>query len=418
MKPKHLWTLPYVTFLLLIMTGCELLSNSSTAVLWTDRPELAVYAELFNAEGEDVRVEVIFKETPWISLETESVHPDLVVSTRLDSDLTVKHFGFLDQLIKNEQISPDSFYRQLYVQCLREEKLVLLPLSFTLPIFAFRSEYSAAMSGDYVIDPIELRKLCREFNDGGDKPGKIGFSPRWQPESIYALAILFGADFREAAQRLPTWDEADLQQAVVFVRSWIDEINGGIAAEEFFGIKYMYDPLYKLLGSGRILFTYMNIDEFLSVPAEVRENLDIRWLSNDEIIHVGDEVLYIGRTKQSKRKRASLDFIAWLVNGATQERLLETAQFERMRSFGFAGGFSSVIAVNTNVLPRYFPFLIGHIPHEENLVFPVPLPESWRSIKTEVLYPWLVEAVSNAEIEESLSSRINQWHLQQPDLYR
>ena len=404
--------------LLLIMTGCGLLSNNTTAVLWTDRPELAAYAELFNAENADMRVEVIFKETPWLALEIESEHPDLVVGTRLDSDLTIEHFGTLDQLTKAGLISPDSFYRKLYVRGLVEDKPVLLPVSFSLPIFAFRSEYSAMISNSYDIDPIELRKFSREYNGEGNKPDRIGFSPRWQPESIYALAILFGVNFREAAQRLPAWDEADLLQAIVFSKAWVDEVNGGVAVEEFFKTKYMYDPLYKLLDSGRILFTYMEIHEFLSVPAEVRENLDFRWLSNGEIIQVCDEVLFIGRTKQSRQKKTSFEFISWLLSAKTQDQLLELAQFERMRSFGFAGGFSSVISVNSNVLPRYFPFLIGHIPNEESLVFPSPLPESWHEIKTEVLFPWLYEEVSAKEPSEALSDRMKQWLLQQPELYR
>ena len=403
---------------MMIMTGCSLLSNNSTAVLWTDRPELAAYVELFNAESKELRVEVIYKEAPWVALESESTHPDLVVSTRLDSDLTIRHFGFLDQLIENNLISPGSFYRKLYIRGLREEKPVLLPLSFSLPIFVFRNEYNPILSDTYTIDPIELRKLSREYNGEGNKPGQIGFSPRWQPESIYALAILFGAQFREIGQRLPAWDEADLQQSVVFVKSWVDEINGGIETEDFFRTKYMYDPLYKLLDSGRILFTYMKIDEFISVPAEIRENLDFRWMSSGGIIHVCDDVLFVGRTKQSRRKKASQAFISWLLNSSTQERLLESAQFERMRIFGFAGGFSSIVSVNSNVLPRYFPFLIGHIPNEESLAFPVPLPENWQDIKAEVIFPWLLEAVSTDDFSEPLSNRVNQWLLHQPDLYR
>ena len=409
--------LPMILVVLIILSGCSLFSNSTTAVLWTNKPELAAYGELFNAENEARKVEVVYKEYPWVALEQESNHPDLVAGTRLDSLLVLRHFSSVDNLIKNELILPSRFYQPLYEMGRRDTRQLLLPISFSLPMIVFKSELNSALSNDYLITVEEMRNLSSDFNTVDGRPIRMGYSPRWQPEFVYSLALLLGADFAESEARLPVWNDARLQQAIELAIDWVNTTNGGDELESSFALKYMYDPLYKLLDTGRILFVFMETNRFLSLPTEVRENLDIRWLSDGSRIAVGEDVLYIGKTKQAKRRKTADAFISWLFQPSTQARLLETAQFERMRSIGIAGGLSSIPSVNTDSLTRYFDFLHGHIPDRDTLVFPNRLPESWEEIRAEVITPWISDAMSLEELEP-LSERLRQWRLQQPEYLR
>ena len=408
-----------ISFLILtIVTACSLFSNDSAAVLWTDRPEIAAYVELFNAETEGRRIEVVYTEIPWKSLENEAEHPDLVAGTRLDSVLSIRHFATVDRLVDSGVLKPAGFYHELFEMGRKDEKTYLLPLSFSLPIVVFADEFSTAFSDDYLITADEMRRFAVEYNIVDGRPTRMGYSPRWQPEFIYGLAVLLGAEFNESDERLPVWNDAMVQQALLYSIEWTETTNGGYELEDHFVLKYMYNPLYKLLDTSRILFNFMRIEEFLALPAAIREHLDFRWLSDGSKIAVWDDVLFVGKTRQSRKRKTADAFLAWLFDPVTQGKLLETAQFERTRSFGLAGGFSSLISINVDALPRYFPFLIGHVPDGDSLDFPNRLPEAWADLRNSVIIPWLSTASKLDATAVPLSEAIRLWRLQQHELYR
>ena len=401
-----------------MVAGCAPYSNNSTAVLWTDRPELAAYAELFNAETGGRRIEVVYKETPWLAMEKETGHPELVAGTRLDSVLAMENLNSLDRLIKKGDLNPEHFYTGLFEMGRINGKCYLVPISFTLPAVVYRKEIATSLSDNYTITFEEMRSLSGEFNVIDELPTHMGFSPRWQPAFLYFLSQLFGGNYSESTGSMPVWNDIKVSEALTYAADWVETTNGGFEQELIFETKYMYDPLYKLLDSGRILFNFMMIDEYLSVPTEVRENLDFRWLSDGTKVVVDDDVLFIGAPKQSKYRKTAEEFITWLFSYDTQTKLLESAQFERTRSFGIAGGLSSLTAVNTDALPRFYPFIHGHIPHGGLLEFPARLPESWERLRAEVIIPWLTTALSPDQEGGSLAESMVQWQRGQPELYR
>ncbi|MBT3271700.1 MAG: hypothetical protein HN368_00990 [Spirochaetales bacterium] len=408
---------PIFSFVLMV-SGCTLFSNNATAVLWTDRPEVAAYVELFNTESDSGRVEVVYKEVPWLALENSADHPDLVIGTRLDSSLAIGNFAPLDKLQKKERITPSYFYPDLLAMGMKDGNLHLLPVSFSLPIMVFKAELGLALADSQLISLEELRMLCGDFNIVDDLPTRMGYSASWQPDFMYALAVIYGADFRESDERLPFWNNPNVVKAMDFAAEWSTITNGGYDIEDSFHAKYMYDPLYKLLDTSRILFTFMQIEDFLSVPAAIRETLDFRWLSDGMNIYAGEDVLYAGITRQSRKRRTAEDFLAWLFLPETQDKLLESAAFERMRSFGVANGLSSLASVNGNLLPRYFDFLLGHIPDGADIRFPNRLPESWEEARSNVIFPWFSDVTEDGETEHQLADLLRQWQLQHPDLYR
>ncbi len=402
-----------------MVTGCSLFSNNTAALLWTDRPELAVYSELYNAETSGRKIEVIYKEIPWLAIEREDGHPDLVAGTRLNSVSAIRNFHSLETMIRKEKLDPTLFYSDLFDLGCFGEKCLLVPVSFTLPAVIFMENLNDDLSDEYIISYKEMRMLSNEFNVFEERPTQMGYSPRWQPDFIYYLSKLIGAEYYESDSGITMWNDVKIQEALTYAADWIDATNQGHESEDFFKTKYMYDPMYKLLNTQRILFSFIMIHRFLSVPSEVRDNLGIRWLSdNSKKIAVGDDVLFIGIPKQAKQKKTAESFISWLCSYETQVKLLESAQFDRMRFFGVAGGLSSLPAVNTDAIPRFFPFLLGHIPHGNFLDFPKRLPISWDRMKAKVIIPWFEDAVDEDGAAESLADSLAKWRLGQPALYR
>ena len=405
-----------VIAIIAMVSGCGALSNSGTAVLWTNKSEIAAYIELFNTEQNSYKIEVVYKNNPSIALKNESSAPDIVIGENLNNGELSKFFSSLDNQIEKEIINTKEIYPELLKLGQREDKQFLLPVSFCLPAIIFRSEDIIPLADSFIITLDGIRSLSTSFGKENRDLSRTGFSPRWQPEMSYIVAYLFGAGFHETPEGLPAWNDFRLIEAIDFIRNWTIEINGGIEAENAFVEKYMYDPGYKLVNSGRIRFYYTDICDFQIIPAEIRDSLDFTWLSDGTRIQVGDQILYMGMTKQAKNRRAAAALISWFFMPETQSRLLESAQFSRMRVFGIAGGFSSLEVVNTSSLPRYFPFLLGHVPGAESLKFPSPLPVSWPAMKRDVVFPWLLEISGTGEQIESLAERLRTWQLQHPEV--
>ena len=317
-----------------MVSGCRALSNSGTAVLWTNKPEIAAYIELFNTEQNFYKIEVVYKNDPSVALKNESSAPDIVVGENLNNRELGKFFSALDHQIQKEIISTKDIYPELLTLGQREEKQILLPVSFCLPAIIYRGEDIVPLADAFIITLDELRSLSQPLGKESMDSSRTGFSPRWQPEMAYLVTYLFGADFHETPEGLPAWNDFRLTEAIDFIRNWSIEINGSIVAENTFIDKYMYDPGYKLVNNGRIRFYYTDICDFQIIPAEIRDALDFTWLSDGTRIPVYDQILYMGMTKQAKNRKAAAAFISWFFLPETQSRLLESAQFSRTPAAG------------------------------------------------------------------------------------
>ena len=75
--------------------------SSAVAVLWTDRPEFALYAEYFNASQDNYKIETRYFESPSQKLtENGEVRPDIVAGSWLKSVSTRSLFRPLAGLFK------------------------------------------------------------------------------------------------------------------------------------------------------------------------------------------------------------------------------------------------------------------------------------------------------------------------------
>ena len=288
-----------------ILTGCGLLTNGHTAVLWTSLPSVAAYAERFNEEQTDYHIQVTYREDAGKALQQTEAPPDLVVATGLASRDRIRNFASLDRLFEKGLLESKAFYPELLALGRVEEKQTVLPLSFTLPALLFTSDVSGELEDTHRIALEEVEAMCREFAETTESPTRMGLSLRWDPSLLYSVAVLLGAGFRETSEGEPAWFDRELQNAVEYARTWSTEINGGVHVEELFHDTYMYDPMYKLLNRRRIMFAYTDPGAYLTIPAEIRENLGFRWLAREGKIPVLNDIVYLGRHRQARNRKAA-----------------------------------------------------------------------------------------------------------------
>jgi hypothetical protein len=194
-----------------------------------------------------------------------------------------------------------------------------------------------------------------------------------------------------------------------FCNSWIAETNLGYDQDSQFQLTYLYEPMPKLLDSGRILFYLTDSSSLFRKLEDQAEEADFRWLGAKERISVDEEILYFGIPKGSRNRRGARLFLTWVFQPETQSRLLEINQEKRLDTFGIAGGFSSLRIVNEREFPRVYRQLLGRIPPQEMLVFSKALPVNWGEQKERIVIPWLVDYVTDQTDEELLSQRLMEY---------
>jgi ABC-type glycerol-3-phosphate transport system substrate-binding protein len=398
-----------------VFSSCGL-GQSTTVILWTDRPEFAFYAEQFNAGQDRYKVETRYFESPAQKLTEGGEYPDIAAAGWLKSASTRALFMPMDSLFNDKDgISKSAFYPRLLSLGNIDGRQYLLPVSFNIPAFVFARDYSQSLSNPFTIDMEEIMEKGKAYNvENKGIYTRMGFSPSWNgnDEFLFITATLFNTAFREAAP--VAWDPIALEKAMTWVQSWIAEANTSIQAEDDFAFKYLYEPPEKLVSSGRILFAYMDSSNFFTLAQERRETLGFRWIAEKEVIPLDERNIYYGIHKKAKAKKAALAFTQWFFQADTQRLLLESGKTKRLNetSFGIGGGFSAMRTVTEQIFPLFYPGLLGHMPPESFLSPPNILPRNWMVIKERVILPYLRERIRASKLEEirPLEKRISDWY--------
>jgi ABC-type glycerol-3-phosphate transport system substrate-binding protein len=408
--PRFFYRIALVFVLTLILTDCDLIS-SNRAVLWTDRPEFAFYAEYFNASQTKFKVEVRYFESPAQKLTDSGEYPDIVAACWLKSAATRTLFKPLDSIISKDDLA--SFYPMLLSLGIIDKRQCLLPVNFNIPAMIFAQDFNQSPSNPFTIEMEEIKERSKAHNVKADGSyTRMGFSLSSNDEFLFIATALFGAAFREASPI--AWESQAIEQAVTWIQRWIAEANTSIQIEDEFAYKYFYDPPDKLINSGRILYICMNSSHFFTLPEEQRTNLDFRWIAANGMIPLDEWCVYYGIHKKAKAWKAAEAFTRWFFKAETQKLLLEAGKSKRLNetSFGIAGGFSSMKTVTEQIFPQFYPGLLGHIAPETYLFPPNVLPRNWMAIKERVILPYLRERIrsSNRNEVRPLERRISDWY--------
>jgi ABC-type glycerol-3-phosphate transport system substrate-binding protein len=387
--------------------------ESKTISLWTDRPEFAVYAEYFNSTQGEYQVETRYFESLPTELANSGVSPDIVAGNWIKNASTRVLFRPLDSLFKKDMGQmKNSFYPHLLALGNIEGKQYLLPVSFNVPALVFALNNSYLLPNSFTVSLDEIKEVGKAYNTGNNGIySRMGFSPSWNDDFLFITATLFNTSFREAAPL--AWAPDALEQAMVYVRNWIEDANGGMRAEDDFVFKYFYDSPSNLALSGRILFAYMDSADLFTLPQEKRTNMDFRWIAEKNSIPLSEEAVYLGICKGGKAKKAAMAFAQWFFLEDTQRHLMEVSREKRLTDtfFGIGNGFSALRTVTEHIFPQFYPNLLGHMPPEDFLSPPNILPSSWMAIKERVILPYLHERIrseSRSNIR-SLERRLSDW---------
>ena len=384
---------------------------SNTAILWTDRPEFAFYAQYFNISQSRYKVEVRYFESPSRRLTESSGYPDIVAASWLKSSSTRSSFRPISGIISREARA--SFYPQLLSMGHIDRRQRLLPVSFNIPAIIFAQNISDPPLDPFTIELEEIRERARAHNvSSGGEYTRMGFNFSASEEFLFITATLFGAGFREASPI--AWDSQALEQSLAWAQRWITEVNTSVHAEDDFAYKYFFDPPEKQVNSGRVLYSYMDSARFFTLPEEHRVNLDFRWLAANSRIPVDERAVYLGIHKRARARKAAEAFTRWFFQAETQGLLLEAGRGYRLHesSFGIAGGFSSMRTVTEQIFPHFYPSLFGRLPPQSYLFPANILPRNWISVKERVILPYLGERIrlTSRENIRPLEWRIADWY--------
>ncbi|MDA8411467.1 MAG: hypothetical protein M0001_13905 [Treponema sp.] len=396
-----------------LASSCSL-GESRLVTIWTDVPEVAIYAELFNQGQQRWRAEVVWKADLPRALSETKTPPDLAIGARLRVAGIRELFRPLDYLFGELAVDQSAFYGHLLAFGTSDGQQLLLPLSFNLPAILFRKDANVISPSTKTLGLADLVFPAEVYDKvQGTGYSRMGFSPRWNSDFLVVAAAAEGADFREGKPL--AWSEPGLREAIRGIGEWGGVKAPTATAADDFQFKYLFTPEYNWIAEGRALFAYIDSSRLFLVPEEKSAVLDYRWYAEGSSIPVLSNLVLVGIPKSRQAVRGSEAFIAWLFNPSKQQAILEAARRTRALegSFGIAGGFSTLRSVTEEVFPLYWANLAGHIPPESMIRSPQTLPLEWPAIKAEVLGPWLKDIIGKPSIQTNpggdLAAKLAEW---------
>lgn len=384
--------------------GCDKEKKESRIVIWTNCPELALYAELFNTTNPNVDAVIVYKKNPEESLppKKDELPPDIIIGNNLLSEKLHKNYKPLDYLFSHKILSSEMFYTELLNSGKNNSSQYLLPISFNLPAIIFANTNKSFVEDKYTISLEQLRTTSAKFNKKNKKGNfeKIGFTPLSNEDFLYLSTKLNEVNFKNENNKI-TWDDEKLTQTLNFFKDWASTENSSIQEELDFAIKYLFMPNYRQVSSERTLFAYTTSDELFKNMKNMDLNIDYRWLSNGKFIPIEDPITMLGLYKYSKKQAEATEFITWFFSSKTQDTLLSRKAEIMLNTsmFGIAGGLSSLIDVTEHILPIYYTDLLTNLPPASMLKAPELFPQKWETYKDIVIKPFIKEKIL-AEKEE------------------
>lgn len=378
------------------------------AVLWTDKPEFAFYAEQFNVEHPSRTIIVKYKNSPADAFLKEAKKPDLITAEELPSRKLAGSMSSLKKLIKKDEIRVDEFYPALMELCRLNNDTVMLPVRFSLPaIFLSRDIQSQGPESFFInADTLALGE--------NNSATFMSFSPSWDRNFLLYFTLAKGADFREAPNGRLAWNDSELKKGIRILKDWNSALNEKNNAELVFTDKYLNEPGYMLVNGEKISYFFSDVKSYFEIPRDKRQTLDFRCYGEDNKVLVTDDTLYIGIPRKSLAKTTARAFLVWFYSPKNQRSLIELSQTRRIRTFGLVQGLSAEKDLTEKDLPRLYPALAGRIPTPDYLKAVGPLPADWKKLKMEVILPWLSDEVKGNG-PEPLESLLTKWYQRKPE---
>ena len=99
------------------------------------------------------------------------------------------------------------------------------------------------------------------------------------------------------------------------------------------------------------------------------------------------------------------------MNQTSQEQMIKRRIEMNLdtNTFGIAGGFSSLISVNEQVLPVYYKYLLAKTPASSIPKSPTSYPSEWTAIKKEIIIPCMLSEISGKHDSYALANNFKEW---------
>lgn len=380
------------------MTSLMFLSCAQDKILliWSDKSEMADIVELYNMSDSEYRAIFQYKEELISSFINEEEKPDIIIGDDL-----------ANSLIKEEMSSLDAYNFQEHIIDLFEKGTFLdgesrvLPLAYNPPIMLFPKESKRINHGLPALPLETVRELSQSFNE----EKKRGYSPYWDEDFLIVLLDLFGLDLTIDASGSMIWSEENLEKALSFLNQW-HEANNEDGSIELFNLKYLYENRLKILKDEKILFTATDLGDFMSLSDKLSGDLHFHYLSREKQIHSGN-IVYGAIYNKTDHHDIAGHFLDWLVQPATQNKIIQSSLRNKTGSFGLLGGLSTVKNVNVEIFPLYYPILEGKVPDPAFLTAPGEKPADYDSVKYDLLTPWLEDRMKGDGI--TLREAVDKW---------
>lgn len=375
--------------------------NSSSIILWSDKPELADAVELYNMNGSEYRVIFQYKEDLVSSFFKEETKPDIIIGEDLSNSTVKNELIDLNEALKSGTGFADLLTTPLISGTERGEEYPLVPLSYSPLTIVYRKNSKRIEGNSIFLNINEILDLGIQFNE----EKKRGYSPYWDENFLLAFLDLNGTSFREGKENLLEWNREALESSTDFLGDWQIR-NGGLESMDAFNSKYLYDNRIKLLKEGRILFSAYNLGDYMALSDSMIRILDFSYVSYGEKMHPG-VVVYGGINKKNRSLEQSALFMNWLLEKGNQELIISSAIRNGTGSFGFLGGLSSFDDVNRGIITAYYPVLEGKIPFSSYLHSEPEKPVEYKKVQNELITRWLRDERKGSA--ETLDVAFDKW---------
>lgn len=391
---------------LFVLAGCE--QTPLPLVVWGDHPDAAYVVERYAAETEvDARFQ--FRDNITEALTQERVVADVVIGRWVHnptaSPVVLPFIAFPD--VPGLALGDDGAPGDAWI-----------PISYQLPAVVFVSA-RLPVPPFPTVDRTTLATVLAERRAAiGGSAYLPGIMPTADAAAAYRLVRAEGAAFTADRSGRPAWDAGSVTRAAAGASQWLVDINGSEEEQAEYIARYLYEPWYRQLETGRVEAVLLASGEALDWTFFGDDTFDVRWLARpDGSIAVLENVVYAGIPDATDNARGAAEFIAWLQQPATQVALVGGKLEQRLDSFGLFGGFSVNDDANRQILAAYYPRLVGRVPQGDALRFPGIIPRYWDEARAAVVEPALRDALATGSVvdEGDLMRRLDRWYNQRGD---
>lgn len=383
-------------------------------MVWSNEAEAALLVELYNAQ---TGANVLFRYQANLTESFTQARPeaDLLLGTYINNPAVAAAMRPLDEALSSHPYRPVG---PITAGGRWQESTRLVPLAFSLPLIVFRAVHAPVMT-TATVSLASLREGARKLgsaNAESSLPRLVLFPPR-DPRGVYEFLRSQGVRFSVDAGGNPNWNDVALGTAIAALQEWRRVVHGPLEAELAVADRFLNAPPLRLLDLEYLTYIYMPSDELLRWSFFATRAYDFRVLTNTEgrVLPL-ESVVWAGVPRTAANAEGALAFLRWILDPVNQMAVARTKIDQRIDRFGLFGGFSTIPAVNEQMIADLYPTIRDRLPAPELLAATTIVPRYWDELTAAVLWPLLRRPDANGGVRAAeIRNAVRQWYIQRGD---